>query len=193
MSAPKLTIPQLRALAEVARDPAAMVREATVAVLVRRGLVARTARGLLLTESGRLTLLGQTDLIGSDALAAAGERWKSHLSEQAAKERQRQADDLLLRKLADDPDTRSIVAHLPWRGLTQEGAKQAKVADLRAMAALPQPEAVALIRKAQMVAAAIARAEGREEPLTVADTVRAAFGGDTEAQAQVAALLGVTL
>ena len=80
MSAPKLTIPQLRALAEVACDPASLVREATVAVLVRRGLVARTARGLLLTESGRLTLLGQTDLIGSDALAAAGERWRAHLA-----------------------------------------------------------------------------------------------------------------
>lgn len=193
MSAPKLTTPQLRALAEVARDPLALCREATVAVLVRRGLVARTARGLLLTEAGRLTLLGRTDLIGSDALAAAGERWRAHLAEQERQERQRQADGLLLRKLADDPDTRSIVAHLPWRGLTRDVAQQAKADDLRKLAALPQPEAVALLRKAQVVAAAIARAEGREEPRTVADTLRAALGGDADAQAQVAALLGVTL
>lgn len=78
----ELTAPQWRALAQVACDPLALCREATVAVLVRQGLVARTARGLLVTESGRLTLLGQTDLIGSEALAAAGKRWQAHLSEQ---------------------------------------------------------------------------------------------------------------
>lgn len=86
MSAPKLTTPQLRALADVARDPLALCREATVAVLVRRGLMARAARGLLMTEVGRLTLLGRTDLIGADALAAAGERWRTHLAEQSGVE-----------------------------------------------------------------------------------------------------------